>query len=114
MVVSGRLVRNDVFVTGPVMTDSCEAQAGPFYVVRHDRSADGHAFVFSAATRGAVVVIVEHKVDKAVTQIVIGDSTEVLGLLARAHIEKLRNGGDLDVIVMTGSVGKTTMKDLLL
>ena len=112
--VSGRLVGNDVPVTGPVVTDSREAQAGSLYVARRGESADGHAFVSGAVERGAVAVIVEHEVDEAVAQIVVEDSTEALGALARAHVEKLRGGGDLDVIAMTGSVGKTTTKDLLL
>ncbi len=112
--VSGRLVGNDVPVTGPVVTDSREAQAGSLYVARRGESADGHAFVSGAATRGAVAAIVEHEVDEAVAQIVVEDSTEALGALARAHVEKLRSNGDLDVIAMTGSVGKTTTKDLLL
>ena len=112
--VSGRLVGNDVPVTGPVVADSREAQAGSLYVARRGESADGHAFVSGAATRGAVAAIVEHEVDEAVAQIVVEDSTEALGALARAHVEKLRSSGDLDVIAMTGSVGKTTTKDLLL
>ena len=112
--VSGRLVGNDVPVTGPVVTDSREAQAGSLYVARRGESADGHAFVSGAVERGAVAVIVEHEVDEAVAQIVVEDSTEALGALARAHVEKLRSGGHLDVIAMTGSVGKTTTKDLLL
>ena len=112
--VSGRLVGNDVPVTGPVVTDSREAQAGSLYVARRGESADGHAFVSGAATRGAVAAIVEHEVDDGVAQIVVEDSTEALGALARAHVEKLRSSGDLDVIAMTGSVGKTTTKDLLL
>ena len=112
--VSGCLVGNDVPVTGPVVTDSREAQAGSLYVARRGESADGHAFVSGAAKRGAVAAIVEHEVDEAVAQIVVEDSTEALGALARAHVEKLRSSGDLDVIAMTGSVGKTTTKDLLL
>ena len=115
--VSGRVVGNDVPVTGPVVTDSREAQAGSLYVARRGESADGHAFVSGAVERGAVAVIVEHEldeVDEAVAQIVVEDSTEALGALARAHVTKLRSSGDLDVIAMTGSVGKTTTKDLLL
>ena len=112
--VSGRLVGNDVGVTGSVVTDSREAQAGSLYVARRGESADGHAFVAGAVERGAVAVIVEHEVDEAVAQIVVEDSTEALGALARAHVTKLRSSGDLDVIAMTGSVGKTTTKDLLL
>ena len=112
--VSGRLVGSDVSVTGSVVTDSREAQAGSLYVARRGESADGHAFVAGAVARGAVAVIVEHEVDEAVAQIVVEDSTEALGALARAHMEALRAGGALDVIAMTGSVGKTTTKDLLL
>lgn len=112
--VSGRLVGNDVPVTGPVVTDSREAQAGSLYVARRGEAADGHSFVSGAVERGAVAVIVEHEVDEAVAQIVVHDSTEALGALARAHVDKLRSGGGLDVIAMTGSVGKTTTKDLLL
>ncbi|WP_448755854.1 UDP-N-acetylmuramoyl-tripeptide--D-alanyl-D-alanine ligase [Actinomyces sp.] len=111
--VSGRLVGNDVGVTGSVVTDSREAQAGSLYVARRGESADGHAFVTGAVERGAVAVIVEHEVDEAVAQIVVEDSTEALGALARAHVEALRSTGALDVIAMTGSVGKTTTKDLL-
>ena len=112
--VSGRLVGSDVSVTGSVVTDSREAQAGSLYVARRGESADGHAFVAGAVARGAVAVIVEHEVDEAVAQIVVEDSTEALGALAWAHVEALRAGGALDVIAMTGSVGKTTTKDLLL
>ena len=97
--VSGRLVGADVAVTGPVVTDSREAQAGSLYVARRGESADGHAFVAGAATRGAVAVIVEHEVDEAVAQIVVTDSTEALGALARAHVEALRGHGTLDVSV---------------
>ena len=112
--VSGRLVGPDVLVTGPVVTDSREAAEGSLYVARRGEAADGHSFVSGAVERGAVAVIVEHEVGEAVAQIVVHDSTEALGALARAHVDKLRSGGGLDVIAMTGSVGKTTTKDLLL
>ena len=111
--VSGRLVGPDVLVTGPVVTDSREAAEGSLYIARRGEAADGHTFVSGAVARGAVAVIVEHEVDEAVAQIVVDDSTVALGALAHAHVEKLRSGGDLDVIAMTGSVGKTTTKDLL-
>lgn len=111
--VSGHLVGPDVLVTGPVVTDSREAAEGSLYVARRGEAADGHSFVAGAVERGAVAVIVEHEVDEAVAQIVVHDSTEALGALARAHVDKLRRGGVLDVIAMTGSVGKTTTKDLL-
>ena len=112
--VSGCLVGRDERVTGPVVTDSRQASAGSLYVARRGENADGHAFVPGAIERGAVAVFVEHEVDEDVAQIIVDDSTEALGALAHAHIERLRSRGELDVIAITGSVGKTTTKDLLL
>ena len=112
--VSGRLVGPDACVTGPVVTDSREASAGSLYVARRGENADGHAFVHGAIERGAVAVIAERELEDAVAQIIVEDSTRALGDLARAHVDALRSRGTLDVIAMTGSVGKTTTKDLLL
>jgi len=67
-----------------------------------------------ASGGGAVAVIAERELEEAVAQIIVEDSTRALGDLARAHVDALRSRGTLDVIAMTGSVGKTTTKDLLL
>ena len=55
--VSGRLVGGDVSITGPVVTDSREAQAGSLYVARRGESADGHAFVAGALERDRKSVV---------------------------------------------------------
>ena len=54
--VSGRLVGNDVGVTGSVVTDSREAQAGSLYVARRGESAasDSSAPLFGDIARSAV------------------------------------------------------------
>lgn len=111
--VSGRLVGPDVTVTGPVVTDSREARPGSLYVARRGETADGHRFVPDAHRLGAVCAVVEHPVDAPVVQVVVEDSTRALGDLARAHLADLRQRGDLDVVAVTGSAGKTTTKDLL-
>ncbi|MDN6793919.1 MAG: UDP-N-acetylmuramoyl-tripeptide--D-alanyl-D-alanine ligase [Propionibacterium sp.] len=113
-VVSGRLVGPDVTITAAVVTDSREVLPGSLYVARRGESADGHAFVGAAADKGAVCALVEHVVEgAALTQVVVEDSTRALGDLAHAHLADLRAGGDLVVVAITGSVGKTTTKDLL-
>ncbi|WP_312348568.1 UDP-N-acetylmuramoyl-tripeptide--D-alanyl-D-alanine ligase [Actinomyces sp.] len=112
--VSGRLVGPDVEVTGPVVTDSREALPGSLYVARRGETTDGHAFTRAAAEAGAVCALVEHPVDGAdLTQVVVGDSTRALGDLAHAHLEDLRSRTGITVVAITGSVGKTTTKDLL-
>ncbi|MGO3797024.1 MAG: UDP-N-acetylmuramoyl-tripeptide--D-alanyl-D-alanine ligase, partial [Pauljensenia sp.] len=112
--VSGRLVGPDVTITGPVVTDSREALPGSLYVARRGESTDGHAFARAAAEAGAVCALVEHPVEDAqLTQVVVGDSTRALGELAHAHLDDLRSRTEITVIAITGSVGKTTTKDLL-
>lgn len=112
--VSGDVVGPDVDITGPVVTDSREAAPGSLYVARRGETTDGHAYTRAAADAGAVCAIVEHPVeDAAITQVVVGDSTRALGELAHAHLEDLRSHTDITVVAITGSVGKTTTKDLL-
>src|SRR5699024_240143 len=45
--------------------------------------------------------------------LVVQDATEALGRLARLNVESLRASGDLTVVAVTGSAGKTTAKDLM-
>lgn len=112
--VGGRLVGEDTIVTGGVFTDSREVQDQSLYVARIGDSADGHDYLDSAVEHGAVAAIVtrEDVGPEKLTRIVVQDATKALGLLAKAHLRKLREEGDIDVIAITGSVGKTTTKDL--
>ena len=76
---------------------------------------DGHDFVAKTAGQGATVAIVDHEVKSdGLPQIVVKDTVDALGELARYNIVRRRElDGDFDIIGLTGSVGKTTTKDLL-
>ena len=75
---------------------------------------DGHDFVARAGESGAVVALVQHEVDAPVAQIVVPDTVDALGLLAKANIAARRTvGTPFTLIGITGSVGKTTTKDLM-
>lgn len=112
--VGGRLHGHDVPVTGPVVTDSREATSGALYVARPGANADGHDFLARAVEAGAVAAIVERIIDEVdVPQILVEDATWALGELARVHLADLKAAGDLSVLAVTGSAGKTTTKDLL-
>ena len=95
-------------------TDSRECEAKSIYVARVGESADGHKYVPSAVEAGASMVVVERPVDALdVPQVVVKDSTLALGKLAKAHLADLRSAGQVTVVGITGSAGKTTTKDLL-
>lgn len=112
--VGGRLVGEDRDVRGPAVIDSREARPGCLFVALRGSHTDGHAFVGDAAARGARVALVQHEVaDAGLAQVVVPDCTRALGDLARAHLADLRAAGEPRVVAITGSVGKTTTKDLL-
>ena len=113
-VVDGRLVGDNTVVSGGVYTDSREVTPESLYIARVGEHADGHDYLESAVERGAVAAIVtrEDAGPQNLTKIVVKDATKALGLLAQAHLKKLREAGDIDVVGITGSVGKTTTKDL--
>ncbi|WEV72858.1 UDP-N-acetylmuramoyl-tripeptide--D-alanyl-D-alanine ligase [Bifidobacterium sp. ESL0790] len=106
----------DEAVATSVFSDSRQLTRGSVFVAIAGERVDGHDFVAGAAAKGAVAALVEHEVAGAdgIAQIVVSDTVKALGLLARHNIDKRRAlGSDFSIIGITGSVGKTTTKDLL-
>ena len=94
---------------GHAVVDSRKARKGDLFVALRGEHADGHDFVLDAATRGATGAIVERAVDAEVAQYVVPDALTALQELARRR-RASRPG--LKVVGITGSVGKTTTKEL--
>ncbi|MFO7243342.1 MAG: UDP-N-acetylmuramoyl-tripeptide--D-alanyl-D-alanine ligase, partial [Actinomycetes bacterium] len=109
--VSGELVGDVDTVVTSVEKDSRAVQPGGLYVAFVGERVDGHDFVDAAAANGAVMSLVSQPV--AAPHILVDDVTEALGSLARAYLALLRTEGDITVVGVTGSNGKTTTKDLL-
>lgn len=105
---------DDVMVTS-ALTDSREVCAGSLFVAIVGERVDGHEFVTQAASRGAVCAIVDHELaDVPIVQVVVSDTVEALGLLAKDNIRRRRAAEEpFAVVGVTGSVGKTTTKDML-
>lgn len=97
-----------------VTTDSRDAGPGSLFVAIAGEHVDGHDFVAKAAQAGCPVAFVDHEVPGAgLTQVVVDDTVRALGRLARHNIDSRRAlGTPFTVAAITGSVGKTTTKDL--
>ncbi|MDJ1115142.1 UDP-N-acetylmuramoyl-tripeptide--D-alanyl-D-alanine ligase [Microbacterium dauci] len=100
-------------VSGVVDTDSREMGPGSVFVAKPGETTDGHLFVDAAVEAGAALAIVERRLDAPVSQIVVPDAVAALSDLARVVVARVRAGGELQVIGITGSNGKTTTKNLL-
>lgn len=109
----------DLVVDGPVVTDSREVRAGSLFVAIRGEQVDGHDYAARALAAGAVLVLAERELTgedgAAVPTVVVPDATAALGDLAREVLRRLRArpSGLPRVVAVTGSVGKTTTKDLL-
>lgn len=117
-VLGGRLVVRrgdtpDTTVSGLVDTDSRLIEPGGVFVAKPGETTDGHLFVGTAVERGAALAIVERELDDDVSQIVVPDAVAALSALARDVVARVRAGGDLRIVGITGSNGKTTTKNLL-
>ncbi len=117
-VLGGRLVVRgddtpDTRVAGLVDTDSRLIEPGGIFVAKPGETTDGHLFVGTAVERGAALAIVERELDEAVSQIVVPDAVAALSDLARDVVARVRETGELKIVGITGSNGKTTTKNLL-
>ena len=117
--VDGRLVEGrsgsdaSTVVHGVSQTDSREVEAGHVFFARRGEETDGHRFVGTAIDNGAALVVVEQETDDRVPQIVVAESTVALGKLATEVVRRVRAGGELTIVGITGSNGKTTTKNLV-
>ncbi len=92
------------------VVDSRKARRGDIFVALKGERVDGHDYVAHAASRGAAGAIVERQVDADVAQYVVPNSLVALQDLARM---RRQSRARLKVVGITGSVGKTTTKELV-
>jgi UDP-N-acetylmuramoyl-tripeptide--D-alanyl-D-alanine ligase len=106
--VKGELVGLDADIAG-VSIDTRTLGAGELYVAINGKNFDGHGFIDKAEQAGAVAALVEQKSATRLPQIVVKDSRLALAELAGFWRGRLA----VKVIGVTGSNGKTTVKEMI-
>jgi UDP-N-acetylmuramoyl-tripeptide--D-alanyl-D-alanine ligase len=109
--VHGEPGAGEVVVDGPVVIDGREAVAGSLFAAFVGERVDGHDHVDQAAAAGAVAVLGSRPTP--LPTVVVEDVRSALQLLASYVVGRVRAEGDLTVVALTGSQGKTSTKDLL-
>jgi UDP-N-acetylmuramoyl-tripeptide--D-alanyl-D-alanine ligase len=105
--LEARLIGQDLPFTG-VCSDSRSITPGSLFIALRGPHHDGHRHVAAAAEAGAVAALVEHPVECAIPQIIVADSRLALGALAGAWRRELAT----PLVAVTGSNGKTTVKEM--
>ncbi len=93
-------------------TDSRSLSAGSLFVALRGERFDGHAHLAEARSQGAAGAVVDQDVSDPLPQIVVPDTRKALLDLARAIVRKRRSEGG-KMVVITGSAGKTTTRELI-
>ncbi len=96
-----------------VCTDSREADADTLFVATRGEKVDGHDYIVGALDRGCRCVLCEYvPIDIAGRKaafVVVENSTDAFALTARGY----RGTMPIKTVALTGSVGKTTTKELI-
>lgn len=106
--VQGKLVGEDIAISS-VSIDTRAIQSGQLYVAIKGHNFDGNEFVAEAAQAGAAAAIVHSGVTVAIPHIIVNDTRLALAELAGAWRKK----ASVSVVGITGSNGKTTVKEMV-
>lgn len=92
-----------------VGTDSRRLPAGALFVALVGPNFDGHDFIAAARERGACAALVSRPVADPLPQLRVTDTLLALGQLSAAWRERFAG----PLIALTGSNGKTTLKEMI-
>jgi len=106
--LQAQLAGDDVAFTG-VSIDTRTLQQGDLYVAIKGERFDGHAFIEAATSAGAAALLVHEPVDSKLPQLIVTDTIVSLGQLARFWAQRF----SIPTIAVTGSNGKTTVKEII-
>ncbi len=94
-----------------ICINSKEAKNNDLFIALKGETVDAHDFVWEALDNGAALAVVERKIDNIPDEnlILVDSSYDALLNLARYNLKHI----NAKYICITGSVGKTTTKDML-
>ena len=106
--VAGALLGDDARFDG-VSTDTRTIDRGMLFVALKGPRFDALDYIDVALARGAAGALVQRRVDTALPQVEVTDARMALGRHARAWRQRF----DIPVVAVTGSNGKTTVKEMV-
>ncbi len=92
-----------------ISIDTRTLQPGNLFIAIPGSQMDGHLFVEEAQQKGATAAIISHKIKTTLPHLLVNNTTTALGQLS-AH---WRNQFSIPFIAVTGSNGKTTLKNMI-
>lgn len=107
-VCDARLAGEDLTITA-LNTDTRSIVSGEVFLALKGPNFDGHKFIAKAEQQGAIALIVEKPVESELPQVIVSDTRRALGAIG-AYIKAQVAP---KTVAVTGSSGKTTVKEML-
>lgn len=107
-ILNAKLIGSGDTIIETTSTDTRQAVENGLFFALKGANFDAHDYLNNAVAQGCVAVVVERECDVNVPQIVVADSRLALGELAKWLKAKLNP----KTVAMTGSSGKTTVKEM--
>ncbi len=101
--------RDSALKVAGVSIDSRSIEPGNLFIALRGPNHDGHQHIQMALERGAAAAVVEHSLDIDIPQIVVADSRIALAELAHHWRQRCAT----PIVAITGSNGKTTVKEMI-
>ena len=97
-----------------IVFDSRKVQQGTCFVATRGTTVDGHQFIATAITAGAIAIVCEelpNEILPTITYVLVENSSETLGLLASSFFDN--PSSKMKLVAITGTNGKTSNATLL-
>lgn len=106
--IGGELTGKNGYINGLSINSKEKSESHFCFFAIKGKKCDGADYIEEAIKNGASLVITEKKIACGVPTIYVKDTIKALGLLGKYH------KGNTKVIGVTGSTGKTTVKDMII
>ncbi|WP_341808026.1 UDP-N-acetylmuramoyl-tripeptide--D-alanyl-D-alanine ligase [Wolbachia endosymbiont (group E) of Neria commutata] len=111
LATNGKKIGHCNWICSGVSTDTRNIKKGDLFIALKGKNFDGHNFLYEAFSKGASASIVSEDKCKDLPLIAVKDTLKALHDMASYYIRNVLRSAK--VIAITGSVGKTTTKDML-
>ena len=108
VMINAKHVGDDAFFSS-VSTDTRSLKKNDLFVALSGENYDGHNYVKQAKDLGAVAAMVSREIQEKLPVLLVPDTRKGLGQLASVWRDRL----ELSLVAITGSNGKTTVKEML-
>lgn len=105
---NGELIGEDAEITG-IATDSGNVKSGDLFICIKGERTDGHKYVADAERNGAVCILSDRDIGVSIPYIKVPNTVKSLQTAALNYRKTL----SAKIVGVTGSVGKTTTKELI-